>query len=165
MEAGRQIGQQRWQLFQSALEVLGPHLLDVTQVEQPFRFVRHGQKHDHNLSPRGPEFDENASIKKRAHTPIAAAKRIQISNHEGEREIIRLFGINVIWSLPIRSAPAWGWKCIRIKPFAVLRKPDEKVISTQWHAHYVAHDNQTHTGSRELDQASSEELYRWPGIA
>lgn len=68
VEAGRQIGQQRRQLFQSALEVLGPHLLDVTHVEQPFRFVRQGQKHAHNLNPRGPEYDENTSTKK---TPVS----------------------------------------------------------------------------------------------
>jgi hypothetical protein len=64
VEAGWQIGQQGRQLFQSALEVLGPHLLDVTQVEQPFRFVCHGQKHGHNLTPRGSEFDEKYDLEK-----------------------------------------------------------------------------------------------------
>jgi len=82
VEAGRQIGQQRRHLFQSALEVLGPHLLDETNEEQPFRFVRHGQKHGHNLNLRGPEFDENTS--KNALTHV---RRYDVSRRAGGRSL------------------------------------------------------------------------------
>jgi hypothetical protein len=52
--------------------------LDVTQVEQPFRFVRHDQKHDHNLNPSGPKFYDKYVHKKRVHTRFAATKQIGV---------------------------------------------------------------------------------------